>query len=55
MFSVGLSKGFLDISVQFFGSVFTRFVDFGVIKKGHTFVNTLALVHDYQGYSLVCC
>ena len=34
MFSVELSEGFLDVSVQFFGSVFARFVDFGVIKKG---------------------
>ena len=54
MFSVELSEGFLDVSVQFFGSVFTRFVDFSVIKKGHTFINILALVHDHQGYSLVC-
>ena len=36
-------------------SVFTRFVDFSVIKKGHTFINILALIHDYQGYSLVYC
>ena len=32
-----------------------RFVDLGVIEEGHTFVNILALIHDYQGYSLVCC
>ena len=55
MFSIELSEGFLDVSVQFFGSVFARFVDFGVIKKGHTFINIVAFVHDYQGYSLVCC
>ena len=38
-----------------FGSVLARFVDPGVIEKGHTFFNILALIHDYQGYSLVCC
>ena len=31
------------------------FVDLGVIKKGYTFFNILALFHDDQGYSLVCC
>ena len=55
MVSVELSKGFLDISVHFLGSISTRFVDLSVIKKGHAFVNILALIHDYQGYSLVCC
>ena len=55
MFSVELLEGFLDISVEFPGGVFARFVDFGVIKKGHTFVNVLVLVHDYQDYPLVCC
>ena len=39
MISVELSKGFLDVSVQFFGSVFARFVDFSVIEKCHTFIN----------------
>ena len=53
MFPVELSKGFLDVSVEFLGSVLARFVDLSVIEKGHTFVNILALIHDYQGYSLV--
>ena len=55
MFPVELSKGFLDVSMEFFGGVLARFVDLGVIEKGHTFVNILALIHDYQGYSLVHC
>ena len=55
MFSVKPLKGFLDVSVKFLGSVLARFVDLSVIEKGHTFVNILALIHDYQGYSLVCC
>ena len=55
MFPVELSKGFLDASVEFLGSVFTGFVDFGIIKKCHTFINILALIHDHQGYPLVCC
>ena len=54
IFLVELSEGFLDISMQFFGSVSSRFVDVSVIKKGHTFINILALIHDYQGYSLDC-
>ena len=52
MFSVEPSKGCLDVSVEFFGSVLARFVDLSVIEEGHTFVNILALIHDYQGYSL---
>ena len=48
MFSVEPSKGFLDVSVEFLGSVLARFVDLSVIEKGHTFVNILALIHDYQ-------
>ena len=55
MFPVELSKGFLDVSVEFLGSVLARFEDLSVIEKGHTFVNILALIHDYQGYSLVHC
>ena len=55
MFSVKPSEGFLDVSVKFFGSVLARFVDLSVIEKCHTFVNILALIHDYQGYCLVCC
>ena len=55
MFPVELLKGFLDISVEFLGGVLTRLVDLSVIEKGHTFVNVLALIHDYQGYSLFCC
>ena len=55
MFSIKPSEGFLDVSVEFFGSVLARFVDLGVIEKGHTLVNILALIHDYQGYPLVCC
>ena len=51
MVPVELSKSFLDISVEFLGGVLARFADISVIKKGHQ----LALVHDYQGYSLVCC
>ena len=31
MFPVELSKGFLDVSVEFFGSVLARFVDLSVI------------------------
>ena len=38
-----------------FGSIPTRFVDLGVIKKDHTFFNILGIIHDDQGYSLVCC
>ena len=34
MFSVKPSKGFLDISVKFFGSVLARFVDLSVIVEG---------------------
>ena len=41
--------------MQFLGGVPTRFVHVGVIEKGHTFVDILALIHNYQGYSLVCC
>ena len=41
--------------VEFLGSILARFVDLGVIEKGHTFVNILAHIHDYQGYSLVHC
>ena len=52
MVSVELSKGFLEVSVQFLGGIPTRFVDLSVIKKGHTFINMLALIHDHQGYSL---
>ena len=55
MFSVEPSEGFLDVSVKFFGSVLARFIDLSVIEEGHTFVNILALIHDYQGYSFVCC
>ena len=33
MFSVELSKGFLDVSVEFLGSVLARFVDLSVIEK----------------------
>ena len=55
MFSVEPSKGLLDISVEFLGSVLARFVDLSVTEKGHTIVNILALIHDYQGYSLVHC
>ena len=55
MFSVKPSKGFLDVSMKFFGSVLARVVDLSVIEKCHTFVNILALIHDYQGYSLVYC
>ena len=55
MISVELSKDFLNVSVQFLGGILTGFVDLGVIKKGHTFVNILALIHDHQGYSPVCC
>ena len=55
MFSVEPSKGFLDVSVEFLGSVLARFVDLSVIEKDHTFVNILALIHDHQGYSLVYC
>ena len=43
------------MSVKIFGSVFARLVDLGVIEEGHTLINVLALVHDYQGYTLVCC
>ena len=50
MFPVEHLKGFLDVSVEFLGSVLARFVDLSVIDKGHTFVNILALIHDYQGY-----
>ena len=55
MFPVELSKGFLDVSVEFFGGVFAWFVDFGIIKKCHTFISILALIHGHQGYPLVCC
>ena len=55
MVSVELLKGFLDISVKFFGSVSARLVDLGVIEEGHTLINVLALIHNYQGYTLVCC
>ena len=55
MFPVELSERFLDVSMQFFGCVLARFVDLSVIEKGHAFFNILALIHDYQGYSLVCC
>ena len=34
MVSVELSKGFLDIFVQFLGGILTRFVDLSIIKKG---------------------
>ena len=49
MFPVELSKGFLDISMEFLGSVLARFVDLSIIEKGHTFVNILALIYDCQG------
>ena len=55
MFPVEFSERFLDIPVQFHGCVLTRFVDFSVIEKCHAFFNVLTLIHDYHGYSLVCC
>ena len=39
MFSVEPLKGFLDVSVEFLGSVIARFVDLSVIEKGHAFVS----------------
>ena len=47
MFTVELLKGFLDVSMELFGSVLARFVDLSVTEKGHTFVNILALIHNY--------
>ena len=55
MVPIELSKSFLDVSVECFSSVLARFVDFSVIKKGHTLIYVLGLIYDYQGYSLVCC
>ena len=46
--SVELLKGFLDVSVQYFYGIPARFVDLSVIKKGHTFINILALIHDIK-------
>ena len=44
MVSIVLSKSFLDVSVEFLGGGLARFVDLGVIKKGHTlFVYVLGL------------
>ena len=45
MFPVELLKGFLDVSVEFLGGVLTRFVNLGVIEKGHTFVKIICKTH----------